>query len=213
MPLVISLVIGYCLGLFQTGYIYGKKNGVDVRNHGSGNTGMTNTMRTLGFKAGVITFAGDAGKAIIAMLAAWLLFRNVYPDMVRVFMLAAGLGAVCGHNFPFYMGFKGGKGIAATAGVVIGFFPPFMIISLGLFVLIVAITKYVSLGSLFLVSSFYVQLIVFGELGVFGLDRTGLSILYILGAIFVVLAFVRHKDNIKRLMRGEENKFSLRKKK
>ena len=74
MPLVISLVIGYCLGLFQTGYIYGKKNGVDVRNHGSGNTGMTNTMRTLGFKAGVITFAGDAGKAIIAMLAVlvWL---------------------------------------------------------------------------------------------------------------------------------------------
>ena len=207
--MVICLLIGYGCGLFPTGLIVGKVNGIDVRKHGSGNVGMTNAMRTIGFKAGVITFAGDAGKTIAAMLIAWLLFRG-YADM-RVYMLAAALGAVCGHNFPFFLKFKGGKGIACTAGVVMGFYPPFMIISFGLFAVAALATKYVSLGSLLLVSSFYVQLVICGQLGVFDLDMNGKAALYILGAVFVALAFLRHKDNIKRLVSGTENKFSLHK--
>ena len=212
MEIVFCLLIGYGFGLFQTGALYGKIKGVDLRHSGSGNTGMTNVMRTSGLKAGLVTFIGDAGKALLAMLVAWLIFKDsAYnaDNAVRVCTLAAALGAVCGHNFPFYMKFKGGKGIACTAGVVIGFFPPFMAISFGLFALFAFTTKYVSLGSLFLVSSFYAQLVVFGQLGVFKMQQGDLIKLYIVGAFFVVLAFVRHKDNIKRLVNGTENKFSL----
>lgn len=75
----ICIIVGYCLGMFQTGYIYGKLHNVDIRQHGSGNAGATNTLRTLGLKAGLITFLGDLCKAILAMLLAWLLFRGTYP--------------------------------------------------------------------------------------------------------------------------------------
>ena len=106
---LIVLVIGYFLGTFQTGYIYGKSKGVDIRQHGSGNSGTTNTLRTLGWKAGAITFAGDLCKAILAVVIAHFLFVNRYPDAVKVLEMYAGFGAVLGHNFPFYLKFKGGK--------------------------------------------------------------------------------------------------------
>ena len=79
---VICLVIGYVFGLFQTGYFYGKLHHIDIREYGSGNAGTTNTLRTLGWKAGLITFLGDAGKAVLAMLLAWALFHKEYPGAV-----------------------------------------------------------------------------------------------------------------------------------
>ena len=116
---VIALGIGYLFGLFQTGYLYGKSQGIDIRSEGSGNAGTTNSLRVLGIKAGLITFAGDLCKAILAVLLVKVLFRNAYPDAVKILELYAGFGAVLGHNFPFYLKFKGGKGIACTSGMIL----------------------------------------------------------------------------------------------
>lgn len=120
---VIALGIGYLFGLFQTGYLYGKSQGIDIRSEGSGNAGTTNSLRVLGIKAGLITFAGDLCKAILAVLLVKVLFRNAYPDAVKILELYAGFGAVLGHNFPFYLKFKGGKGIACTSGMILAVCP------------------------------------------------------------------------------------------
>ena len=208
---VICLVIGYVFGLFQTGYFYGKLHHIDIREYGSGNAGTTNTLRTLGWKAGLITFLGDAGKAVRAMLLAWVLFHKEYPGAVSLFEMYAGFGAVLGHNFPFYMKFKGGKGIACTAGFLLTFYPPTAILCLALFVISVAITKYVSLGSMLVSVCFYIQLIIFGESGHLWVDPQYLTEVYVVGAAFTVLAIWKHRANINRLLSGTENKFSISK--
>ncbi len=208
---IICLVLGYAFGLFQTGYLYGKTQHIDIREHGSGNAGATNTLRTLGAKAGLIVFLGDAGKTMLSMLAAWLLFRQEYGDGVRLLAMYAGLGSVLGHNFPFYMGFKGGKGVACTAGFLLAFYPPMAPVCLLVFLLVVALTKYVSLGSILVGACFFAQLILYGQLGYLGV-RTGLlPEVYVLGAAFTLLILGRHHANIMRLLKGTENKFSMHK--
>ena len=106
---IISLLIGYIFGLFQTGYIYGKSKGIDIRTEGSGNAGTTNSLRVLGWKAGAITFAGDLLKAIFAVLLIKLIFGGTYGADTKVLELYAGFGTVLGHNFPCYLQFKGGS--------------------------------------------------------------------------------------------------------
>lgn len=207
----ICIVIGYCLGMFQTGYIYGKLHNVDIRQHGSGNAGATNTLRTLGLKAGLITFFGDLCKAMLSMLIAWLLFRGTYPDGVMLLEMYAGFGAVLGHNFPAYLKFKGGKGIACTAGFILAFYPPMAILCLLLFIIVVAVTRYVSLGSILVMLCFFAQLVAFGELGYLKIDANLMVEVYIVGALFAVMGIWRHKANIKRLLTGTENKFSFSK--
>lgn len=209
---VICLVIGYVFGLFQTGYIYGRAHNIDIREHGSGNAGTTNTLRTLGWKAGAITFIGDLAKAILAILAAWLIFRNQYPDAVKILEMYAGLGAVLGHNYPCYLHFKGGKGIACTSGFILAVFLPTAPLCLVLFILAVAVTRYVSLGSILVVISFYIQLVVFGQMGIFPVKPEYLPEVYVVGAAFSLLALWRHRANIKRLLTGTENKFGMSKK-
>lgn len=206
---VICIFIGYVLGMFQTGYIYGKLHHVDIRQHGSGNAGATNTLRTLGWKAGLITFAGDLGKAMLAMLISWLLFRDKYADGVKLLEMYAGFGAVLGHNFPFYMKFKGGKGIACTAGFILAFYPPMAPLCLLLFIVIVAVTRYVSLGSILVMICFWVQLVLFGQLGHLNVNPNLMPETYIVGALFSVMGIWRHRENIKRLITGKENKFSM----
>ncbi len=205
----ICIVIGYILGLFQTGYLYGKLHHIDIREHGSGNAGATNTLRTLGVKAGLFTFFGDLGKTILAMLAAWLLFHTKYPDGVRLLVMYAGLGSVLGHNFPFYLKFKGGKGVACTAGFILAFYPPMAPVCLLLFIVVVVATKYVSLGSILVAACFYAQLLVYGQLGHLWVRPDLLPEVYVLGAVFSLLILWRHRENIKRLLHGTENKFSM----
>lgn len=209
---LIALGIGYVFGLFQTGYIYGKSKGIDIRNEGSGNAGTTNSLRVLGIKAGLITFLGDLFKAIFAVLLVLLLFRNKYPDAVKILELYAGFGAVLGHNFPFYLKFKGGKGIACTSGMILAVCPLAAPICLALFIGSIAITRYVSLGSILVVVSYLVQVIVFGQLGYLHIDAALLPEFYIVSACFTAMALWRHRSNIKRLLSGTENKFSLKKK-
>ena len=117
MGRVLCLVMGYVFGLFQTGYLYGKMNHIDIRNYGSGNSGTTNALRVLGKKAGLIVFAGDFLKTVFACLAARIIFK-ASPD-TDLYVLYAGLGVVLGHNFPCYLHFKGGKGIASMAGILV----------------------------------------------------------------------------------------------
>ena len=146
MERILCLAIGYVFGLFQTAYIYGKMHGIDIRQHGSGNAGTTNTLRVLGTKAGLIVFAGDVLKCVCAIVACSLLFGKNHPDMIYLLKLYAAAGAILGHNFPFYLGFKGGKGIAATAGLILAFHPTFLPVGVLVFFGIFFTTHYVSLG-------------------------------------------------------------------
>ena len=206
---VIALGIGYLFGLFQTGYLYGKSQGIDIRSEGSGNAGTTNSLRVLGIKAGLITFAGDLCKAILAVLLVKVLFRNAYPDAVKILELYAGFGAVLGHNFPFYLKFKGGKGIAVTAGMILSTDIRIAAVCLIVFIVIVAVTRYVSLGSLVISVLFLVGLVVDGQMGMFGMAQKYLFEMYGIGALFVLSAFIRHRANIGRLRNGTESKISF----
>lgn len=210
---IIVLVIGYFCGIFLSGYAYSKSKNQDITKMGSGNAGTTNTFRIFGWKAGLITLLGDVSKPIIAILITWLLFHKSQPEAVRLLELYAGFGTILGHNYPFYMkNFKGGKGIACTGGMMIAFCPIEVPIGLGLFILTVAVTKYVSLGSIIGVISFFVQTIVFGELGLLNVTDNYKIEIYVLAAIIMLMAIWRHRENIKRLMNGNENKFSFKKK-
>ena len=143
---IVAVAIGYVCGLFETGYFYGKKKGVDIRTKGSGNSGATNTLRTFGWKAGLVTCLGDILKTVAAVLAVKLIFGRTYTENIILLELYAGFGAVLGHNFPFYLKFKGGKGVACTGGMVLAVFPIVAPVSMGLFLVISAVTKYVSLN-------------------------------------------------------------------
>ena len=145
---IICVVIGYLFGIFQTGYIYGRLNNVDIRDFGSGNAGTTNAMRVLGKKAGIITYVGDMLKALLAGLFIRGLFGVALDcSEVEVFVLViyTGVGVILGHNYPFYMGFKGGKGIAASSGVVFSLFDlKLSVLAVSTFAVIALISKYVS---------------------------------------------------------------------
>ena len=209
---IICILIGYAIGLFQTGYIYGKTQHIDIREHGSGNAGTTNTLRTLGFKAGAITFAGDCGKAILAIFISWLIFHAQYPEGIKLLGMYAGLGAVLGHNYPFYMKFKGGKGIASSVGIIFTFDWRMVPICAILFFASVVPTGFMSLGSLGILSGFFVQTIVFGQMGWLKIATRFLPEVYVLTGILTALAFWQHRTNIKRLATGTENKFRPAKK-
>lgn len=209
MERIICILIGYTFGLFQTGYIYGMLNHVDIRKHGSGNAGTTNALRTLGWKAGVITFVGDCLKCVLAVSLVRLLYQD-YSN-VELFALYAGLGAVLGHNFPFYLKFKGGKGIASTAGLILAVNPIMFLVIAIVFITIVWFTQYVSLGSLVIMLLFVIQVVIFGQTGGLGLAASELYEFYAIVVFLAALAFWRHRANIKRLANGTENKTDIRK--
>lgn len=214
MERIVCLVIGYIFGLFQTGYLYGKAHHVDIRKQGSGNAGTTNALRTMGWKAGAVTFLGDCFKCVFAVVAVHLLFAKSHGDILPLLSMYAGMGAVLGHNYPFYMHFKGGKGIAATAGLLVSTTNVWMVlICLAAFVLIVGVTRYVSLGSLAVVIIYLIEIIVYGKMGGFGLQGAHLTEMYIIAALLMLSAFYKHKENIKRLLAGTENKLSVGKNK
>ena len=201
---IVAVAIGYVIGLFQTGYLYGKSHGIDIREHGSGNSGTTNTLRTLGWKAGAITFIGDVAKAIVAVVIVHFLFREM--EGLKVIELYAGFGAVLGHNFPFYLKFKGGKGIASTSGMILAVCPQAAPLCLILFIAIVLATRYVSLGSIIMVIAFVVQTITYNHLGWLGVESGYMLEFDILAACFTALAIWQHRANIKRLINGTENR-------
>ncbi len=213
MERILCLVIGYVFGLFQTAYFYGKAHGIDIRQHGSGNSGTTNALRVLGTKAGLIVFAGDCLKCVLAVVAARLIFGGSHSDTIYLLCLYAATGAILGHNFPFYMGFKGGKGIAATAGLILSLHPYFIPMGVILFFGTFAITHYVSLGSLLIYAGLMVEMVICGQMGVFGaMTQAQLIEMYAVAAFLTIMAYWRHRENIVRLVHGNERKTYLFKK-
>ena len=188
---IVCLVIGYVLGLFQTSYIYGRKHGIDIREHGSGNAGTTNAFRTMGKKAGALTLLGDILKCVLAMTAARLLFGNSFGYDIRLLELYAGAGCILGHNFPFYLKFKGGKGV---------------------FFVLFFTTHYVSLCSLAGYLCFVIFLVIFGQAGMYPCSQPVLYEMYVVAVLLMALAYWRHRQNIGRLLHGNENKIFLSKK-
>ena len=214
MERIICVCIGYAFGLLQTGYIYGKIHHVDIRKQGSGNAGTTNALRTLGWKAGVVTLLGDAFKCVFAVVAVHLIYKSSHAQILPLLSMYAGMGAVLGHNYPFYMKFKGGKGIAATAGLLLSTTTPVMVlICLAVFVGLVAATRYVSVGSLVVVVIYLLEIIYQGQTGVYKMADHYLYEMYGIAAFLMILAFFKHRENIKRLLRGTENKISVGKSK
>lgn len=215
---LIIIAIGYLIGsLIQAGYWLGKINHIDIRQYGSGNAGTTNVMRTLGKKAGFATYFLDAFKPALSCIIVHYLFgRNC--DYEMLLFIYSGLGVVLGHNFPFYMGFKGGKGIAATSGVVItlSIFPHncwiILIAGMVTFFLVMFTSKYVSLGSLIGIGMVLVLFIIWACAG--WLPLTGIHLYEACIVMFIItaLGFIRHSGNIKRLMNGTERKIGQKKK-
>lgn len=210
MERLICLVMGYVFGLFQTGYLYGKAHNMDIRNYGSGNSGSTNVLRVMGVKAGLIVFLGDAFKMIFACLLTRYLFRE-QPQMLYVYLLYTGFGVVLGHNFPFYMGFKGGKGIAASAGLLAAMDWRVMLVCLVVFVAVVAATRYVSLGSILVMILFCIGMVFYGVRGDFGISEAFLPEFCVMACVISVMGIWRHRTNIKRLLSGTENKLGAKK--
>ena len=206
IPRIASLLIGYLFGIFQTAYFVGKANGIDIREHGSGNAGTTNALRVLGKKAGAIVFTGDFLKCFIVIHLVKILFKGMAADILPLLGLYAATGCILGHNFPVQLGFRGGKGIACTAGLLAAFDVRIGLIALLTFLAIVIATRYVSLGSMVIVSEFALFIIVFGQLGLYHMAQAPLIELYVLAAFLAGMAIYRHRANIARLLNGTESR-------
>lgn len=207
----VILVIGYAFGCFSTGYIIGKSQGMDIRSTGSGNIGTTNALRSMGAKAGALTFLGDLLKAFVPTLAVKFIYcthMGYSGDLTYMFTLFAGLGVVLGHNFPVTLKFKGGKGIAVSAAVIVvsTMNLKLILIGLALFVVVVALTRYVSLGSLIVV--WYIPIFSVATYR----DSAYFPVILVISLMFTILAYIKHSANIKRLLNGTENKLGMKKK-
>ena len=202
---ILLLIIGYFIGNIETGYIFGKLNKMDIRNYGSGNAGATNTLRVLGPKAGLIVFLGDFCKSLIPCLVVRFIFRD-NVSLSYVYMLYIGLGVVLGHNFPFYLGFKGGKGVASTAGIIMALDIRIAAVCLAIFIVIVAVTRYVSLASIVVMIIFIGMSHMLVKTSYGFTDGTSPMEFRLLVVVIVFLSIFMHRANIKRLLSGTENK-------
>jgi len=200
----IEIVLAYLIGAIPTAVWVGKIFfGIDIREHGSGNAGATNTIRVLGYKAGIPVMLVDVLKGFFAVKLALLLPHDQYSaDLLIYVQIAMAVAAVLGHVFPVYAGFRGGKGVGTLAGVGIALYPVALLIVLGIFILTLALTRYVSLSSILGALSFPLAVVF-----ITGQHHPGLVALAILVAVFVPLT---HLKNIRRLIRGEENRFDFR---
>ena len=202
--IMMGVVIAYLLGSIPTAVWYGRIfHGIDVRQHGSGNAGATNSLRTFGRKAGIIVLIIDFLKGFLAVFAA----RFLFPDTTEYLPMLMGLAAVIGHLYPVFAQFRGGKGVATALGVIAASFPMTVIICMVVFFIIVFITRYVSLGSMIGALAFPVQI----ALNVWQVnpDQDPYYIAFAT-ALFLILVFT-HRHNIQRLMKGTENKFGTKK--
>ena len=213
MERLICLIIGYACGNFQTAYLMGKLNGIDIREHGSGNAGTTNTLRVLGRKAGVIVFIGDVLKCAVAIWISRLIFGESRADIIYILTLYAALGTILGHNYPAFLGFRGGKGMACTAGLMVFYHPWLLVICVSTFLIIFLTTHYVSLGSVVMYGVFVVVMAALCFTDTIGaLTGAQTAEVMIISVFMAIMAFVRHWTNIKRVLAGTESKTYLSKK-
>lgn len=204
-----ALIIGYGFGLFQTAYLIGRMHGIDIRTRGSGNAGTTNAMRTMGKRTGIIVMIADILKCILAVFVVWLLIGRHHPEMDYLLRTWTGFGCVIGHNYPFYMGFRGGKGMACTTGFINSISWQMTVVGWILFFGALALTHYVSLGSLLVAVDLFAGTVIMGHFGMFHLSRAFQTEMDILAAVMAAEMFYRHHNNIAALIRGTERKTYL----
>ncbi len=193
MLFVFCALLGFLLGSIPSGYLVGRARGVDIRQHGSGNIGSTNVLRTLGKGPGYFVFACDAAKGIASVLLA----RWLWPATGDLGGIGAAIACVLGHNFTPWLGFKGGKGIATSLGVLIALVPLASLIVFSFWAVLFALTRYVSLASILAAAALPVVVWWF----------SGLGPLFWFSLAIGSLAIVRHKTNIQRLLAGTESRF------
>lgn len=197
MWFIIPIVIGYLLGSISFSYLAGKLlKGIDIRKHGSGNAGATNTLRVLGVGPGVAVLVLDAVKGVIAvLLGSWL------GDGSALLLVLCGVAAIVGHNWPVFFGFRGGKGIATTIGVMLTLAPLPALYAGIVCIVAIAATRYVSLGSL-LFTAILPILVWFMNLPIE---------IFCFSLVVFAFAWIRHRANIARLLKGQENKIGSKK--
>ncbi len=192
-PIVLT-ILSYLLGSVPSGFLVGSSAGVDVRSAGSGNIGATNVARTLGWKKGLLTLFFDVAKGFLPVLAAHLL------DLGVAAAAAAGLAAFAGHLYPVFLKFKGGKGVATAAGVYVGVMPLGILVLLGVFALVILVSRRVSPASM--------AAGVAGPVAAWALSYPQ-EVVW-MSLVIGTLVVVRHRENIRRLMAGEEPPFKMR---
>jgi len=192
MMLVVICLVAYLLGSIPFGLIVGHLWAkIDIRKYGSGNIGMTNVLRTLGYMPGLLTLVLDGGKGTAAVLLAKLVSDD------PLVWLACGAFAIVGHNWSIFLRFQGGKGVATAAGVFLGVAPYVALALFTVFLVVVVITRYVSLGSIVAAATLPIWLVIFG------FPWPGLA----LGTLISIFTVVRHRANIGRLLSGTEYRF------
>ena len=202
----IIAVCAYLLGSLSFAIIVSKVTlGKDIRNYGSGNAGLTNAYRTMGAKKTLFVLLGDIAKGAAAVSVGWALGGPVGK-------LTAGIFVILGHMFPLYFGFKGGKGIAATAGLILAIHPAFIPMGVILFFGTFLLTHYVSLGSLLVYAGFLIEMVIMGQMDLFSMPVGHRAEMYVIAAFLTAMAYWKHRENIKRLLSGTERKTYLFKK-
>lgn len=204
---ILLIIVAYLVGSFPSSVLIGKTFfNIDVREHGSGNSGATNTFRVLGYKAGSIVFLLDVLKGFSALKL--IHFSNYYipqtGDFIN-FQLLLGIAAIIGHIYPVFAQFKGGKGVATMLGIVFALHPLAALTALAIWTITLVITKYVSLASMASGFSFPILLMLVFQV------RTESLILF--SIIVAILLFITHQKNIERLLKREESKVKLKKNK
>lgn len=203
VDIVLVLLASYLVGSVPFGFIAGKLRGIDIRDHGSGNIGATNVLRTLGKPVGITVFVLDVLKGMLPVLTVtWLLSDSPTPVFDSIVRITAAVGAILGHNFPAWLRFKGGKGIATSAGALLPILPVPLLAALGVWIAVFLKSRYVSLASLVAALAIPVTL------AILSLLRHDWNFFLIGFAILLcALAFWRHRANIARLRAGTENRF------
>jgi len=221
--LVVALivVVSYLLGTIPTGLLISKSQGIDIREHGSKNIGATNVWRTMGKKWGLLAFLGDTFKGWLAVTIGVALaahfgatiqlphghteIKHLPPDYAGI---AAALGCIMGHNFPIWLGFKGGKGVATSLGVIIGMMPLVSLLIFAIWGIVLKLSRYVSLASIVAALSLPIAVVV---LLMFGPSQGWASVHgwgnFYFGVVAAAMVFKRHTANIKRLIAGTELRF------
>lgn len=208
LPFLLAALAGYVSGATPFGYFGGRLKGIDIREHGSGNIGATNVIRVCGKGIGIPVFILDVLKGWLpAWLAGnWFISHGASAELTTIAAIVAGVAAVLGHNFTFWLKGRGGKGIATSTGALLAVAPPSVAVALVVWLITLKATRYVSVASM--AAGLAVPLSM-----VFFMARSGAWnwILLGFGMVLATLAIVRHKANIQRLLAGTENKVGQKK--
>jgi len=201
---IVTALVAYLLGSIPTGFLVAKARGVDIRTVGSGNIGATNAFRVLGKRFGIFVLLMDALKGLVAVLVGAVVVGRIFPETpLENLKITAGIAAILGHNFTCWLHFKGGKGIATSAGVLIALVPWALIIILSIFIILFLVTRYVSIGSI--AAAFALPFATWFT------ENHDVGLTAVMAAIGL-LAILKHRKNIHRLLNGTENRVQFKKK-